>query len=164
MKNYKNFLKKINENINIIEIGDIHIEKFENEISENDLINDKNKIINLIFDVHEVIKLNLFFGVYYEDVVGYGFKTKFKTFGGTNIHFDGFITKNAYIFNDKIVNGKRNITINDKDIFYIIEGEIIVKIGVNIGMKNVHLKFNTINNLINFVKDFQHKIKYSIEF
>lgn len=128
-----------------IEIDD----KFENELTLREALELKNWSSNKSFNDKELIKLNLYFGNYIpklHDSSEYIFKTKYGTFGQPITTLNGKICK-------RIEFGKSPSEY--KDNYYLIDMFMTVKVGSNKGNRHVYLKFNTLNDVIDFFKTFE---------
>ena len=136
---------RVRLNADEIEIQD----EFENELTDRQTWELKNYSIGKSFDDKELIKLNLYFGIYIpklHDSSEYVFKTEYGTFGQPITILRGKVCKKIEI-EEKLVKYKKT--------YYLIDMHMTVKVGPNKGNRHVYLKFDTLEEVIKFFKSFE---------
>jgi hypothetical protein len=143
MKNIKKFEQFVNESIEPVDYVDINIDdEFENELTVEEQAEMNRTSRNASFDEKEIMKLNLYFGIYKksESFNVYLFKKKHGSFGTPRTNLNGSI-------------GKR--IDDDRNIFYIMELFINMTVGPSKGNRYVLLKFNNLDEIVKFFKSFE---------
>lgn len=140
-----------NEKIEVVSQEDIEISKFDNELTDREYLVLKKGLINQNFTGDEINALNTIFGTYKLNFKNCTFELEFGGFGREIINFNGCINKYTEFDN------------NDKKLLnefcYIIDGDIHVKYGLNIGYRGIHIALNNFRDVISFFENFESKIQ-----
>jgi hypothetical protein len=139
MKNIKSFDIFINEGIEPIE-SEIELNtEFDNKISLEEYSELLRKNIKVSLSKPEVIKLNLFFGIWKQSNDGkYYFNKRITGFGKPSKILSGNI--------QKLINEEKEST-------FILHLGITIKTAEQQGDDLITLKFNTLNELFKFIKN-----------
>jgi len=131
----------LKENAEIKDYNDNYLDAFEDEISEQEYNNYLYGKYNDRLTVEEVIKLNLFFGIYRISRLFYPFNLNFGGFGTLKINFNGDVQKRKG-------HGDEN--------YYLISGAIKTQSDFNdindINKRIVYFKFDDLKEVMAFFK------------
>jgi len=142
------YIKSYNENLTVVDQRNISIDKFDNELTDREVLDLDTWSKSIPFTKDELIKLSLHFGdmnnLYRSNLTdNFGFDLNYGGFGREKISFKGVINK--------------------KSEYYLIIGHIKIRFDSNNGRKSIRLKFDTIGNVIDFFKSFEDNFNYNID-
>lgn len=168
MDNIKNYSNFVNENLEVLDDIDINIDdKFENELSDREKWDLERYLFHRRFTKDEILKLNLYFGIYTDNVYTnrFPFTVEHGKFGEPVTRLKGIIEKKKIMDSimdksvlnngddivDKIGNGEIDLVGE----FYMVSMDMLVKVGRHKGHRKVFLYFKDLKEFFKFLDEFK---------
>lgn len=148
MKYIKSFEKMLREELKVLSQQNININTFKNELTHRETWDLKNFSVKKRFNMNEINDLNLYFSVFQNISNNFKFNVNFGGFGKERINFKGTINKYSEYNMDGSINSD----------YFLIEGYIKLKLGIDEGSRDINIKLNSLNEIMDFFDDFEKNI------